>query len=213
MNKLENFFLKKQLDKKEEIIHIIHKHWIEFIWPVLKWSILWIVIPLFLVWLYPAYYSYIFVWFAFVAIMAVYDFFDWYLDVLILTDYWIVQYQWDWFFKSYSSRMEYESIEDISFELVWALSSIFDFWDLHIERPSWEMLFTNTKNPKEAELKILEARKIVRMWWSSWLWGYWEWGEIDKEWLKSLLSEIITEHMEENQHNYWVVKKWFRRWN
>ncbi len=207
MNKLENFFLKRQLDDSEEVIHIIHKHWIEFVWTFLKWTILWIIIPIFLVWLYPQYYQFIFVSFLFVAIMAVYDFFDWYLDVLILTDYWIVHYEWDWFFKSSSSRMEYESIEDISFELSWALSSVFDFWDLHIERPSWEILFSNTKNPKEAELKILEARKITRMWWNSWFWTL-EW--IDKEWFKSLLSEIIAEHMENNWWN-WIKKKWFRR--
>ena len=207
MNKLENFFLKKQLDEEEEVIHIIHKHWIEFIWPLLKWSILWIIIPIFLVWLYPEYYPFITFWFLFVAIMAFYDFFDWYLDVLILTNYWIVHYEWDWFFISSSSRMEYESIEDISFELSWALSSAFNFWDLHIERSSKEILFTNTKNPKEAELKILEAKKIVT-WWNYWWWFSWE--ELDKEWLKSLLSEIITEHLENNWWN-WIRKNWFRR--
>lgn len=206
MNKLESFFLKRQLDEDEEVIHIIHKHWIDFIWPVFKWSILWIFIPGFLVWLYPQYYSYIVFWFLFVAVMAIYDFFDWYLDTLTLTDYWIVHYQWDWFFKSSSSRMEYESIEDISFELSWILSSIFDFWDLHIERPAWEILFEHTANPKEAELKILEARKISRTWWIN----FWEWQEIDKEWLKSLLWEIISERLEKNWNN-WVRKNWFRR--
>ena len=204
MDKIEEFFLRKQLDENEEIIHLIHKHWIAFIWPIIKWSILWIIIPLFLVWLYPQYYNYIFFWVLFVAIMAIYDFFDRYLDVLILTDYWIVHHQWDWFFKSFSSRMEYDSIEDISFELSWILSSIFNFWDLHIERPNWEILFEKTKNPKEAELKILEARKIAKsMWWNSFEW------EIDKEWLKSILSEIIKEHLENT--NLEKNKKWFRR--
>lgn len=211
MNKLEEFFLKKQLDDEEEVIHIIHKHWIEFIWPLLKWLILWIIIPIFLAWLYPEYYQYLFLCFLFVAIMAIYDFFDWYLDTLILTDYWILHYQWDWFTKNSSSRMEYESIEDISFELVWLMSLMFNFWDLHIERPAWEMIFKNTVNPKKAELKILEARKITRKWflWSNY-WWFWEWEGLDKEWLKSLLWEIIKEHLNENWNN-WVRKNWFRR--
>lgn len=201
MNKLEKFFIKKILDKKEEVIHVIHKHWIEFIWPILKWSILWILVPLFLVWLYPEYYEYIFIWFAFVAVMAIYDFFDWYMDVLILTNLWIVHSEWNWFFESKSSRMEYDSIEDIEFEHIWFLSSIFEYWDLHIERPSWEICFKNTANPKKAELKILEAKRLSK----------WSWAEIDMDWLKWLLSELISEHMENNPHNTWVVKKWFRR--
>ena len=211
MNKLEKFFLVKQLDEDEEVIHVIHKHWIEFILPIIKWSILWIIIPIFLVWLYPQYYNYIFFWFLFVVIMANYDFFDWYLDVLILTDYWIVHSEWDWFFKSSSSRMEYESIEDIEFEHLWFFSSVFWYWDLHIERPNWEILFTNTADPKKAELKILEARKISRnAWWNFW-WYSWD---INMDWLKSLLWKIVEEHMENNWENMWnwVRKNWFRRW-
>ncbi|MCD5382930.1 hypothetical protein LR002_02300 [Candidatus Gracilibacteria bacterium] len=206
MNKLESFFLKRQLDEDEEVIHIVHKHWIDFVGPVFKWSILGIFIPGFLVWLYPQYYSYIVFGFLFVAVMAIYDFFDWYLDTLTLTDYGIVHYQWDGFFKSSSSRMEYESIEDISFELSGILSSIFDFGDLHIERPAGEILFKHTANPKEAELKILEARKISRIGGIN----FGEGQEIDKEGLKSLLGEIISERLEKNGNNG-VKKNGFRR--
>jgi len=201
MNKIENFFIKKDLDKEEQVFHVIHKHWIEFIWPTLKWSILWILIPFFLVWLYPEYFEYIFIWFAFVAIMAIYDFFDWYMDVLILTDMWIIHSEWNWFFESKSSRMEYESIEDISFEHIWFFSSVFEYWDLHIERPSWEICFEHAADPKKAELKILDAKRLSK-------WSYWD---IDMDWLKWLLSELVAEHMENNPYETWVVKKWFRR--
>jgi len=206
MNKFEEFFLTRWLDTEEEVIFIIHKHWINFILPMIKWFIIWIIFPIFLFWLYPEYFQYIFVWLWLVFFMAFYDFFDWYMDVLILTNFSIIETRWDWFTKSSSSRMEYEAIEDIHFEIKWFLSSLFEFWDLYIERTSWWVCFTDTWNPSEVELKILEAKRIARWWWWSW--------EIDKDALKTLLSEIVAEHMK----NKWSwsstgKKNWFRRWN
>lgn len=201
MNKFEKFFLTRNLDEDEEVIYIIHKHWIEFILPLIKRFIIWIIIPLFLIWLYPEYFHFIFVWFFFVFIMAFYDFFDRYMDVLILTNYSIIESRWDWFTKSSSSRMEYEAIEDVHFEISWFLSSIFEFWDLYIERTSWWICFTNTWDPSKVELKILEAKRISK--WLTW--------SIDMDWLKDLLSDLVSEHIQNNPIEKWVVKKWFRR--
>ena len=132
--------------------------------------------------------------------MAVYDFFDWYLDVIILTNQSIVHTEWNWFFHNTSSRMPYHSIESVSYEHSWFLSSIFRFGDLVIEREWGELVFNNTANPKLAELKILEVQNSL------------EWQkEVDMDSLKSLLSELVAEHISENRGNLRKNKRGFRK--
>lgn len=185
-NRLEKMFLQKHLEEDEFVFYVIHKHWIEIVNPMIKRSIIWIVLPLIFVWLYPALYLYAFSWFVFVFFMAMYNFFDWYLDVMLLTDLSIIDCEWNWFFKNNSSRMPYESVDAVYYEHDWISSSGFNYWNLEIEREWWNRtVFKNCSNPKKAELKILEAQRRRE---TNWV--------VDLDWLKRLLSRVVAEHME-----------------
>jgi len=201
-NKIERFFLKKHLEEDEYVFYVVHKHWIEVVNPMIKWWILWIIIPFFFLWLYPELYLYALWWFWLILAMAAYNFFDWYLDVMLLTDLSLIHSEWNWFFHSISSRMPYESIDAVYYEHDWVASSSFNFWDLEIEREWWNRtVFLNCANPKKAELKILEAQR----------WRETNW-EISTEWLERLLSKLVQEHMKwEEQEGQKSKKRWYKK--
>lgn len=202
ISKFDKYFLKKYLEGEEEdVIYVIHKHWIEFVWPFTKWFFVWIILPIFFIWLYWNIYTTL-IWIfcmIFIIWIAIYDFFDWYLDVLILTNINIIQAEWNWFFSNFSTRISYESIEWIWCKNEWILASIFWYWDLIIEKENWELIFKNTYNPKKVELMLLETKE--KIWWE------WRKSELDTDALKSLLSELVSEHLE----NMNIHKRWFRK--
>lgn len=193
ISKFDRYFLKKYLeDDEEDVVYVIHKHWIEFVLPFIKWLIIWIILPIFLMWLYWNTYTILFwiVCMIFIIWMATYDFFDWYLDVLILTNYCIIQMEWNGFFSSFSARIPYDSVEWIWYQNEWVLSSILWYWDLIIEKENWELIFKNTPNPKKVELILLQTKDNI--------WLIWRKSWIDKDALKSLLSELVSEHIDNN---------------
>lgn len=201
MNKIERFFLKKHLEEEEFVFYVVHKHWIELVNPMIKWGLLWVIIPLAVIWFYPSFYLYSILWFLFVVLMIFYDFFDWYLDVMILSDHSIIHAEWNWFFHSLSSRMPYESIDAVYYEHDWVASSGFNYWNLEIEREWWNRtVFENCANPKTAELKILEAQK--RREWNR---------DVDMWSLKKLLSQLVAEHMDWNWFDIWKKKRGFKK--
>ena len=200
-SKIDKRYVKKYLEDWEEAIYVIHKHWIEFVLTFIKWFIIWIIIPIFLIWLYPSMTMYLIAWMMFILFMWVYDFFDWYLDVLILTNLNLIHAEWNWFFKNFATRVWYESVWTVWFERKSVLSTVFDYWDLIIDAWREQIVFENTTNPKKAEFQIIDAKnKNLRAPEPEGL-------PVDKQWLKDLLSEIVEDHIQ----NWSKKPRWF--WN
>ena len=165
----------------------------EFAKPFIKWFIIWIIIPGFLFWLYPQFKLYVGVWIFIVIVMAIYDFFDWYLDVVVLTSDNLVHYEWNWFFHNLSTRMAYQSIQSVGYVSTWLWSSIFNYWDLIISRDAWDIIFENAKNPKMAELEILSAQNMVLN----------PAQQVDPNNLKNLLAELVADNLAKMENRKW----------
>ena len=197
ISRIDKWYVKKYLEDWE----LVYKHWIEFVLTFIKWFIIWIIIPIFFMWLYPDMSLYLIGWMFFVLLMWLYDFFDWYLDVLILTDMNLIHAEWNWFFKSFATRIWYDTIWTVWFDKKSVLSSVFDYWDLIIDNGWEQIVFVNTTNPKKAEFQIIDAKnKYMWIWWDSDS----DTPTMDKQWLKDLLSEIVAEEISK-----WSHKKWF----
>lgn len=138
MNKFENSFFKKYISDWQEIKWIIHIHFIDIFAQIFLWLSMWAILPSFMYFyseliqsIIPFYFLEIFLILVF--IKTVYEIFNWYNDVWIITDGSIVSLEWA-LFKTDSLSIDYDKIEWMEVEQDWILDKIFNKWNLVIHK-------------------------------------------------------------------------------
>lgn len=138
MNNFETTFFKKYIPKWQEVKWVVHQHWIKIIWKLIFIIIMFVFIPCFLYYislrireLVPFYYLEIYLFLAFFKL--IYDVFDWYNDVWIMTDEWLVDLKWA-LFKTDLTTIKYENIEWIEVEQNWFIDIALKKWNIIIHK-------------------------------------------------------------------------------
>ena len=138
MNKFEEKFFKKYIPEWQEIINIIHSHPLKILWPLFIWVSLWVLLPTFMYyfsqWIRNIIQFHFLELFLYIVYMKIiYNIFDWYNDVWIITDKWVTELDWK-LLKTKMKTIEYEKIEWMEVILSWPLDKIFRKWDLIIHK-------------------------------------------------------------------------------
>ena len=128
MNKFEEKFFKRYVPEWQEIKWVIHEHWIKIVKFLFVWILLFTVIPSFLYYnsewlqkLIPFYILEIFLISVFIKI--IYEIFNWYNDVWIITNSWVVDLDWA-LFNTDMKTVKYDNIEWIEVEQIWIWDTI-----------------------------------------------------------------------------------------
>ncbi len=152
MNKFETSFFNKYITEWQEIKWIIHIHFIDIFAQIFLWLSMWAILPSFMYFyseliqnLIPFYYLESLLIFVF--IKTIYEVFNWYNDVWIVTNNSIVSLEWA-LFKTDSLSIDYDKIEWMEVEQDWILDKIFNKWNLVIHK-FWDDSITlfNAINP------------------------------------------------------------------
>lgn len=152
MNKFESNFFKKYIPEWQEIKWILHIHFMEIFAKLFLWLWLWAMIPSFLYY-YSERIKDLVPFFALetlliaVFIKLVYDIFDWYNDVWIVTDYWVIALERA-FMKTNTVSVDYEKIEGLEVEQTWVNDKLLKKWNLIIHK-FWKdsVILQNAINP------------------------------------------------------------------
>jgi len=138
MNNFEKTFFKKYIPEGQEVKWVIHEHWIKIIDNILLRLGLFTFIPTFL--LYNSYslqesvnFMYFEIYLIVIYLKLVYDIFNWYNDVWIITEQWVVDLDWA-LFKTSLSSVVYENIEWIWVEQDWIWDKILNKWDIILNK-------------------------------------------------------------------------------
>jgi hypothetical protein len=138
MNSFDYKFFEKYTPEWQEIQHIVHQHWINIIWKVFFWMFLFVLIPVFIYYfsyrakdLIPFMYFEIYLFIVYIKI--IYDIFDWYNDVWIITDSWVVDLDWS-LFKTNMSTIDFDNMEWMEVEQNSFVDKILKKWDLIIHK-------------------------------------------------------------------------------
>lgn len=138
MNSFELNFFQKYTPEWQHIIHIIHAHPIIIIGKIFLWLILWVVIPI-------AFYYFSFrlkdlipfyvieSWLLIMYTKIIYDIFDWYNDVWIVTNAWLVDVDWS-LFKTSMSTIDFWNVEWMEVEENSIFDKILNKWDLIVHK-------------------------------------------------------------------------------
>lgn len=156
---LEQFFFLKHLDDDEAAVRIVHRHWgvgsRALAWPTALFLAGWLcyaVAPVPLVLLFAAVAS---VW---GAAWWMRNFFDYYLDVWIITDHGIIDLKWEGWFHRQSTRILYSDIQGVSYEIKGIMDTLANCGSVTIEKISTGTAFSmsDVHDPKSVETVILE---------------------------------------------------------
>ena len=118
----------------------------------------------------------------------------WYFDVLLITNYGVVDIDWRGIFDKSSTRIDYGTIIGVSYEKSGAAQTLFDYGPLVIEiehSGERQVALPNAASPLEAEEKILTLKeKFIQK------------HSLENEHaLKEILSEMVAHHVAKKNHS------------
>jgi len=127
---------------------------------------LWVLVALLLLFLVldryvtRPYLKWVFAWAWFIALIKFcLDFFDLYLDSIVLVDTGVILYLWEWLLEYKTERFDRDKIESIWFNQKWLWDKLFMRWDIMIRlEHGVEFPFENVTNPKKQADKILQYK-------------------------------------------------------
>lgn len=196
MNNFEKTFFKKYIPEWSKIKGIIHEHWIKIINKLLIWLILLTFIPSFL--MYNSLFlqekipfMYFEIYLIIIFLKIIYDIFDWYNDVWIITEDGIIDLDWS-FLKVSSVSVKYENIEWIWVEQNWIIDKILNKWDIIIHKV-WDDTFklVDAKVPYKALNEIENFSNEIK-----------ENAQAEKDEFERTRFDLIIESL------WWVVDKY-----
>lgn len=165
MNKFDLLFFQKYLPTGTKIKYVIHAHIISILGTICINYFFWVLIPTFLYYtsdvlkqFIPFYVLEIFILLMFVKI--IYDILDWYNDVWIVTEEWVIELDWA-LFSLTNVSVKYDSIEGIEIVQDGILDSILGKWKLIIHKIGWgdNFILENASLPYEAIDEIEQISK------------------------------------------------------
>ena len=138
MNNFDKKFFKKYIPEWQEMLHIVHTHWINIAGTIILWLFLAVFLPSFFYFesyrlkdLIPffAFEMYLII----VYIKIIYDIFDWYNDVWIITNGSVIDLDWS-IFKTTMSSIDFWNIEGMEVDENSFIDKILKKWDLIIHK-------------------------------------------------------------------------------
>lgn len=167
MNSFEQHFFKKYIPEWLEIKWVIHEHIVVILDKLILWLSFWAIIPSFLYYqsdalkqLIPFYVLEIYLIIAFIKI--VYEIFNWYNDVWIITNESVIDLDWA-IFKTDAKSVKYENIEWVWVEQDGIWDKILNKWTVVIHK-IWDDSFhiNNAVIPYEAvnEIERISKEKL-----------------------------------------------------
>ncbi len=183
----------RYLEKGETLYHTVHRHWVAFYMQAIKIAIFGYLIPLCYLLFVVGFNSVLswigYGWMIIAAGYSIYAFLDWYLDAWLVTDISIIDTAWDGFFKQRSSRVDYESIESVDFEIKGIRQSLLNFGKITLIRSSnIHVTMDHVHKPQRASAWITRIQGEVSA----------NKNTQNSESLKGLLADIIQDHIKVN---------------
>jgi hypothetical protein len=184
---LENLF-NRHLEEDEPLYMVVHKHWLigikEMLLPVAVF-----VGTLAVLYYVPFRLAAMIVTVADigVCIWILRNFFDYYLDGWVITDRAIIDVEWHGWFHRESTRIDYSSIEGVSYEIKGIFGTLLRYGTVSIEKISSgsTVSIEHVKNPRDIESIILACQEACIR----------SKNMKDSSTVKDIIAEIVAERM------------------
>lgn len=185
---IQKFIFHPHLEDGEKILYAVHKHWIGMVQSTLLVLFFGVLIPwlLYAVGFNTSFFFWVaFGWSTLAFFRFLYAFVDWYTDAFLITNMAIVWVEWGGLFKNAATRMGFEDVEGVSYEINGFWATVLGYGKVTLKSVSGNLLtLTPAHKPKEVELKIMKYQQ-----------DYIKDREMeDTHKLKLLLSQMVSSH-------------------
>lgn len=188
--RMAEYMFSDYLEDDEEILFIGHRHFFVMTRDLIRIIVTHAVIPLAawlffpqLIWVYA-------IWAALGVVRLLLLVQDWYYDCWLITDMAVVGVEWTGYFERASDRVEYQSIEGVSYKIKGVIPTMFNYGNITLAKLGGPTTVTlkDAYNPKRVEKHIVrfQDKFLTKK------------NFTDQEVLKKLLSDIVSSHVKEH---------------
>lgn len=157
---IREYLFKSYLGDGEEIVFVIHRHIFMQAKDFTRIFFFGIFIPLFAWWLFPQIMLFAAAWLFIGIFRFIYEFFDWYYDVWLVTNVSIIEIMWKGFFEKSSARIEYHTVQGIGYEVKGLGRTIFNFGSIILDKfAGISSTFDGAVNPKKKAEMLTKAQE------------------------------------------------------
>lgn len=157
---LAGIMFRAYLNPGEKILYVGHVHPFKIYTHFVKRAFFGFVIPGLFYLMVPPFWIAWGIW-GIVGLIIMFDLFlDWYFDAIIITNQTLIDLQWEGIFNRSSSRIEYHTIEGVSYEVNGFWATILNFGNIAIDRigAGKPVGLDGVAFPKTVEREILNAQ-------------------------------------------------------
>ena len=188
MRSPRDIFFNSHLEDGEEIQRVVHKHWFVIIYEILKVALLGFTIPFFIYYTFPGFFWLMILWMIVASVRFIYIAFDWYLDAWLLTNQAIIDVEWNGFFDRSAQRIEYTTIEQVSYSFKGFFQTIFRYGNLQVQQPGGDTEIQNIERPRIVSSEINKLREKYTS----------DQNFNDEEKLKDVLTGMVRRHIDKH---------------
>lgn len=154
INYFDEIFFRKYINEEDEVLDVCHRHLVKIVDTIIIWVFFWAILPSFFYYnnsfesrdLIPFIYfeAYLFITYTYL----IYSIFDWYNDVWIVTNKWIIDLDRT-FFKTKIIYIDYNDVRWIEIEQTSPMDWFIGKWDIviHLGWDKESFALQDAKNP------------------------------------------------------------------
>lgn len=186
---IRDFFYKSYLGDGEKILFVIHRHLFMQMKDFGKITFFGILIPSAMWLLFPGTFIVALPWLFIGIVRFIYEFFDWYYDVWLVTNVSIIEIMWQGFFEKSSARIEYHIVQGIGYEVKGIMRTIFNYGTITLDKfAGGASIFDGATSPKRTSELLTQAQETFV---SNKTYK-------DHNALQSLLADLVHRHVAEH---------------
>ena len=190
MSALRQYLFSDYLEDEEEIIFVAHRHFFVFVSDVFRVVVFHALIPIGFWFLFPQLLAVYAIWFFIGVARILLVLQDWFYDCWLITSRGVVGVEWTGYFERTSSRVEYQSIEGMSYTIKGVMPTMFNYGSVTLAKlgGATSVTLKDAYNPKRVEKNLVSAQE--RFMTSK--------NFTDQEVLKQLLSDLVVQHVKKH---------------
>ena len=190
MSAIKQYLFSDYLDDGEEIAFVAHRHFFVFVPDVFRVAIFHFFLPAGFWFLFPQLIWIYLVWAVIGLVRILFIIQDWFYDCWLITNLGVIGVEWTGYFERTSSRVEYQSIEGMSYTIKGLFPTIFNYGNVTLAKlgGSTSVTLKDAYNPKKVERNLISFQEKFMT----------SKNFTDQEVLKQLLSDLVVEHVKKH---------------
>jgi hypothetical protein len=157
---IDSIVFRGLLSKGEEIRYVAHIHPFTIYAKLFKILGAGLLIPAGGHYLFPPFWPLWAVWAAMGILLFKYRVIQWYMDAWIVTNYAVIDQEWQSFFNKSTTRIEYGNVEGITRETKGFWQTILQYGNVQMEHVSGQpVVLNNVSRPKKLEREIISLQQ------------------------------------------------------